>query len=176
MGGMIAQLLASHYPERSLSLTSIMSSSGARNLPRSNRKISLQMMNRPKIAGEQAYIENSVKLYQLIGSPAYMPSDEELRNKARRSYQRSYHPQGYARHIAAIVASGDRVKALAKITTPSLVIHGKADALVPVAAGIDTAERIANAKLELFEGMGHDLPEPLLPQFVELISRHAKSV
>lgn len=175
MGGMIAQLVASDYPGRTLSMTSIMSSSGARNLPRSNRKISRQMARRPRVSGEQAYIENSIRMYQLIGSPAYMPSETELREKAQRSYQRSYHPQGYARHLAAIIASGSRVNALAKISAPALVIHGKSDALVPVEAGIDTANRIANAKLELFDGMGHDLPAPLLPQFVSLITEHAQS-
>ena len=113
-----------------------------------------------------------MRTWRLIGSPAYPPSDEVLRQKIATSYQRSFYPAGHRRQMAAIMASGDRVSVLKKIIAPTLVIHGKADPLVPVAGGIDTARHIRGAELELIEGMGHDLPQPLLPHFVELIGNH----
>jgi pimeloyl-ACP methyl ester carboxylesterase len=63
---------------------------------------------------------------------------------------------------------------LAKIKAPTLVIHGKDDALVPVEGGIDTARQIPGSRLEIFAGMGHDLPKQLLPRFIDLIEEHAR--
>ncbi|MFT4615260.1 MAG: pimeloyl-ACP methyl ester carboxylesterase, partial [Bacteroidia bacterium] len=105
-------------------------------------------------------------------SPGFPPSEKALRDKIARSYERSYHPAGYARQMAAIMASGDRVSDLKKIIAPTLVIHGNADPLVPVEGGIDTARHVANATLEIIEGMGHDLPKELLPRFAQLIGDH----
>ncbi|MFT4823921.1 MAG: pimeloyl-ACP methyl ester carboxylesterase [Halioglobus sp.] len=173
MGGMIAQTVAGHFPKRTLSLTSIMSSSGHRSLPSASVKVTRQVFKRPGAESEAAYIERALKTWKLIGSPDYPVDEEVLRAKMLTSYRRSYYPAGAARHATAIVASGDRVKLLRRIESPTLVIHGKADQLVPVACGIHTAEQIKQSTLELFEGMGHNMPEALLPRFAELISNHA---
>ena len=172
MGGMIAQLVASHYPFRVLSLTSIMSTSGHRSLAGANAKVSMHMVKRPRNADSAALLEYSMATFRLIGSPGFPPTDAELREKITRSYERSYYPAGYARHMAAIMASGDRVSELKKIIAPTLVIHGDADPLVPVEGGVDTARHVASATLEIIEGMGHDLPKELLPRFTQLIGDH----
>lgn len=173
MGGMIAQLVAGHFPYRVLSLTSIMSTSGRKSLPAADPRITLHMVRRPKNPKPEVLQEYAMRTWRLIGSPAYQPSEEELREKLSRSYRRSYYPAGHRRQMAAIMASGDRVSVLKKIIAPTLVIHGKEDPLVPVAGGIDTARHVRGARLELIEGMGHDLPGPLLPGFVDLIGSHA---
>ena len=98
-----------------------------------------------------------------------------MSERLRLTYRRNYCPGGTARQLAAISACGSRVSELKTIIAPTLVIHGKADPLVPVEAGIDTARHIPGAKLELIEGMGHDLPQPLWSQFVELISEHSRN-
>ena len=173
MGGMIAQLVAGHHPERVASLTSIMSTSGCRSLPSPDKKITLHMVRRPKNADPEQLLEHALRTWQLIGCPGFRPSKDALLEKLATSYQRSYYPQGHARQMAAIIASGDRVEVLKRIKAPTLVIHGKDDPLVPVTGGIDTARLVADARLELIDGMGHDLPQALLPYFVELISNHA---
>ncbi|MBT8151532.1 MAG: alpha/beta fold hydrolase, partial [Gammaproteobacteria bacterium] len=174
MGGMIGQLVTALYPQRVQSFTSIMSSSGDRKLPAASAKVSAAMLRRPRL-GEQAYIEHRLKVSELIGSPAFRPHPEELKEKILRSFRRSYYPEGALRQMAAIVESGSRVKLLQSICRPTLVIHGKHDLLVPVEAGIDTARHISGARLKLFDGMGHDLPAPLLPRFTSLISEHASA-
>jgi pimeloyl-ACP methyl ester carboxylesterase len=173
MGGMIAQLLAAHFPFRVQTLTSIMSTSGRKSLPGAKPAVALHMLRRPNSNDASVLQDYSMKTWRLIGSPAYQPSDDELREKLTRSFQRSYYPSGHSRQMAAIIASGDRVAVLKKIVAPTLVIHGRSDPLVPVAGGIDTARLVRGAKLELIDGMGHDLPRPLLPRFVDLISQHA---
>ena len=172
MGGMIAQIIAAHYPHRTLSLTSIMSTSGRCSLPGPSLKILRQMAKRTS-NNEEAYLDNAMLLWALIGSPNYMPAPEELRERIRTSYQRSFYPPGYIRQVAAIAGSGDRVELLKRITAPTLVIHGRADVLVPEKCGIDTAALIPNAQLELIDGMGHDLPQPLLSKFIDLIDSYA---
>lgn len=174
MGGMIAQTVAGQFPKRTLSLTSIMSTSGHRSLPSASLKVTRQVFKRVANEDEEGYVRRSMKTWGLIGSPGYPVSDEALRERILLSYNRSYYPPGASRQATAIVASGDRVSLLKRITVPTLVIHGKDDALVPVECGIHTAKHVKGAKLELVEGMGHNLPEALLPDFAALISNHAR--
>jgi len=176
MGGMISQLVAANYPERCISLTSIMSSSGNPTLPVTSLKVTKLMVNRPKVPDEDAIVTHGIKLWRVIGSPDYPASDEALTTKILRSVRRSLYPLGYRNHMAAILENGDRREQLKKITAPTLVIHGKGDVLVPVDAGIDTAKHIINAELKLIEGMGHDLPVELVPRIVRMIGEHVNSV
>ena len=173
MGGMIGQIVAAKFGERLLSFTSIMSSSGNPRIPLAKPEVVLSMAKR-SLGIEKVSLENTMAFWRKIGSPGYQPSDEVLKAKILNSYHRSNYPQGYARHMAAVLANGSRVKLLKKITTPTLVIHGRDDALVSVEGGIDTARHISGAKLEIFDGMGHDLPAALLPRFTDLIVAHAE--
>jgi pimeloyl-ACP methyl ester carboxylesterase len=177
MGGMIAQLVAADYPQRTLSLTSIMSTTGHKKIPGPRRDVARHMfLSRPKGDSPEALLEHSVKTYRLIESPGYRSSDEELRAKVQASLSRTFYPPGFFRHISAIAANGSRAEVITKITAPTLVIHGAEDPLVPLEGGKDTAERIAGARLEIIEGMGHDLAPGLVPKLADLISGHASSV
>ena len=166
MGGMIAQRLAAHRPERVKSLTLMMTSSGARRLPGPSLKVRGAMISRPKDNRVPSIVEHYVNLYGLIGSPAYPPGKDYLRARFTRSITRSYRPAGTARQMVAIAADGDRTPLLATLRPPTHVIHGAADPLVPVPAGRDLAARIPGATLEVIDGMGHDLPKELWPKFV----------
>jgi len=176
MGGMIAQIVAADYPERSLSLTSIMSTTGRKGLPGPRRDVARHMfLARPKGNSPEALLEHSVKTYRLIESPGYRSSDEDLRTKVQASLTRAFYPPGFFRHMSAIAANGSRADKVTTIKASTLVIHGADDPLVPAEGGIDTAERIPGAKLEIIEGMGHDLAPGLVPKFAELIGAHARS-
>ncbi len=172
MGGMIAQLLAAQHPSRVRTLTLMMTSSGNRRLPGPSMKLQLRLVSRPQGADRESLIQHAMQTWNLIGSPAYPPDQAELRVRMERHHDRSYHPRGIARQTLAIMASPSRVPLLGRIEAPTLVIHGDADPLVPVAAGRELAQRIAGAQLEVVPGMGHDLPAPLLPRFGELILGH----
>ena len=174
MGGMIAQLIAGDHPQRTLSLTSMMSTSGARSLPSASRQVQRLMMRRAG-SGEEEYLRYASRLWQVIGSPMYPPEKQELRERLLASYRRSYYPEGFLRQFAAIVASGDRVDLLRRVQRPTLVIHGSADALVPVEGGIHTAELVPGAQLAVIKGMGHDLPVVLLPRLASLILEHIRN-
>ena len=170
MGGMIAQIIAATYPERVLSLTLIMSSSGNPALPRASDAVLAMLAGpRPDPADEAAIIDRVVIGAELMGSPGY-PVDPAVRRAAAvEDYRRGYYPAGIARHTAAIVASGDRRPLLARITAPTVVIHGTDDPLVPIEAGRDTAANIPGARLIELPGMGHDLPDELVPDVVAAI-------
>jgi pimeloyl-ACP methyl ester carboxylesterase len=114
-----------------------------------------------------------VQVLQTIGSPAYPTPEKQLRRRAARALRRNYCPGGALRQILAVVASGDRTAQLRTITAPTLVIHGAADPFVPLACGADTAEAVPGARLEVIEGMGHDLPSQLLERLIGLIDAHA---
>ncbi len=175
MGGMIAQILAARYPQRILSLTSIMSSSCRRGLPGPDKKIGRLLARRlPDPADTEGIVDHGVGLLRAIGSPAYPTPDKILRRRVARSVRRSWCPGGAVRQAMAIAASGDRCALLRTITAPSLVIHGAADPLVPLACGEDTATRIPGARLEVIEGMGHDLPPQLVERLLALIDAHAR--
>ncbi len=171
MGGMIAQLMAVRHPRAVSALHLIMTSSGARHLPKPTRAARMALLSRPNSASQEAMVAHSVRLFQIIGSPGFPTPAEELAARVRRSLQRSSRPQGAARQLLAIAASGDRSGLLAHITAPTRVVHGADDPLVPVACGHDLAGKIPGAQLEIIQGMGHDLPTLLLPKLADLITR-----
>ncbi len=177
MGGMIAQLVAATYPDRVLSLTSIMSTSGRRELKKPALALQLRMLKRRDPNASRAVkIEEVMRTLNLIGSPIEDPEvASERAALAERAVDRSFYPDGARRQLGAIIASGDRVAALARITAPTLVIHGAADRLVPPDGGEDTARLIPGARFELISGMGHDLPGPLVPRIAGLIAEHARA-
>jgi pimeloyl-ACP methyl ester carboxylesterase len=175
MGGMIAQIVAAKHPERVRSLTLIMTTSGARNLPGPTMKARSVLLSRPTNPRDpQSVLAHSEHILKIIGSPGF-PTDPVLqRERLTRNLKRSYHPQGMARQLLAVVASGDRKSLLDRISAPTLVLHGRADPLVPVASGIDLAARIQGAKLELIDGMGHDLPPGLTKRLTDSIAAHSR--
>lgn len=173
MGGMIAQIVAARYPDRTRSLTSIMSSSGDSSLPQGKPEaVSALLAPRPQADDRAGIIEASVKILRIIGSPGFSTPDAELRAKVERAVDRSYYPPGIGRQMLAILASGSRVELLKQIKAPTLVIHGEDDPLVPLEAGKDTARHVAGAKLKTVPGMGHDLADGLVPILVDAIGRH----
>ena len=171
MGGMIAQRVAIAAPKRVLSLTSIMSSSGARGLPQARPEVLRAMLKRPA-RNPAAALDHFVALFKIIGSPAYPVPEAEMRERISIGIQRSFHPVGTLRQMLAIVADTGRAEALASITSRTLVIHGKADPLVPLGNGEDTARRIPGARLLTIDGMGHDLPPEPVRQIVEALIPH----
>lgn len=158
MGGMIAQRVALAAPQRVVSLTSIMSSSGARGLPSARPKVLRAMFRRPASRQRADIVAHYVKLYKAIGSPGFPIPEPDMVKLILQGVQRNFHPTGTMRQLLAIVADTARAAALARIDRPTLVLHGRADPLVPFPCGEDTARRIAGAKLVGIDGMGHDLP------------------
>jgi proline iminopeptidase len=177
MGGMIAQNLAARYPGKVLSLTSMMSTTGRRGLPGPARKVRNALMRPAARDGDvQGAVQRLMKIFRAIGSPGYPEDEALLRAQCERHVLRAYRPGGMARQLFGIVASGDRTQVIKQISVPTLVLHGAADPLVPLACGKDTAAVIPNARLTIIEGMGHDLPGALLPRLVQEIATHCLSV
>ena len=165
MGGMIAQRVAAMAPQRTASLVSIMSSSGARGLPGPRREVGAMLLRRPMGGSEADLIAHSLRFLKLIGSPAYPQEDAVVAERLRLAMRRAYRPAGMMRQMVAIGADAGREKVLPSIQSPTLVLHGDADALVPMACGQDTARRIPGATFDPIPGMGHDLP----PQVQQLV-------
>lgn len=179
MGGMIAQRLALAAPDRVLSLTSIMSSSGARNLPQARPDVARALMARPRTRNREALLDYYVRFFGLIGSPGFPTPAAETRQRMAVALARASNPAGVQRQMLAIAADITRPLQLPRIKVPTLVIHGRDDPLVPLAGGQDTARRIPGARLEVIDGMGHDLPpgvvQRLLPLLLAHFARHGES-
>jgi pimeloyl-ACP methyl ester carboxylesterase len=158
MGGMIAQRVALAAPQRVHSLTSIMSSSGARGLPQAQPHVVRALMGKPASTSPQDIADHYVRLFQIIGSPGFPVDEKYVRERIAAATQRSFHPAGTQRQMLAIMADSARAVALHALKTPTLVMHGKADPLVPYPNGEDTARRIQGARMVGIDGMGHDLP------------------
>ena len=175
MGGMIAQLVAVEHPDRVLSLTSIMSSTGNPMLPPAKPE-AMAALTAPMApdADLMAILERGAMVSKAIGSPGYPADPERLRANVERDYNRSFHPTGAMRQMAAIVADGDRRARLKAVTAPTLVIHGADDPLVPVEGGRDTAAAISGAAILEVPGMGHDLPLALVDTIADAIAGHAR--
>jgi pimeloyl-ACP methyl ester carboxylesterase len=176
MGGMIAQIVASEHPERTLTLTSIMSSSGNPGLPPSSPEAMAVLTQRAPHPSqdEKGFLDHSVRAARILGSPGFSFDETAQRAQALAEAKRAYDPAGFGRQIAAIVAGGDRRARLNKIAVPTLVLHGAADPLIPLAGGEDTASNIKGAELRVIEGMGHEIPPGLYETVALAIADNAR--
>lgn len=171
MGGMIAQTLAIEHPQRCFSLTSIMSSTGNPDLPPpAPEAFAAFIADRP--ADRAQAIAHYQRGWRVLGGSHYDSLDEGLARFSEQAVDRGFSNEGFARQLLAIRHAPDRRKPLAQVQAPALVLHGGADPLVPLAAGEDTAKALPNAKLRVFPKMGHDLPEPLVPEVAQAIIDH----
>lgn len=173
MGGMVAQMTAIEYPERVRSLVSIMSTTGSRRVGRPSYRTFGVLFGKPP-QGRDSVVGRAVKTFRTIGSPGYPFEEERVRQIAGRSYDRGHHSPGVLRQLHAITASGDRTAALRQLDVPALVVHGKNDPLVNPSGGRATADAIPGARLMMVDGMGHDFPRQLWPDFVEAIAANAE--
>jgi pimeloyl-ACP methyl ester carboxylesterase len=174
MGGMIAQHLAAAHPERVRSLTLVMTTAGARSLPQPGMAVRQAMLRRPAGLDVDSVVAHFERLVGVIGSPGFRPDPERLRQRLRTSIERSFHPAGTARQLMAVMADGDRTPLLPRIAAPTCVIHGEADPLVPVAAGRHLLQHLPpGAQSDFIDGMGHDLPLPLMPRLAADIADNA---
>ncbi|MBO2011620.1 alpha/beta hydrolase [Siccationidurans soli] len=178
MGGMIAQLVATDHPDRVLSLTSLMATDGKPGLPPvAKPEVMAQAPPAPtNPADTAAALAYNFRIRQLLGSPAYPTAEATLRAQVAREVHRAYYPAGYQRQGAAALVESqhDRRTELQALRVPTLVVHGDADPLVPVAAGQDVAVSIPGAEWLLLPGVGHELPSELAPLLAEAIGRVAK--
>ena len=174
MGGMIAQRVALMIPARTLSLTSIMSTSGARGLPPPRPEVLRALLKRPSDHRPVSLVAHYVKLFKVIGSPGFVTPESELTERILRGVERGFYPVGTMRQMLAIMADVTRAAQLNRLRVPTLVVHGKADPLVPYPCGEDTARRIAGAQLFGIEGMGHDLPPGVVTQMLSPLLAHFK--
>jgi len=166
MGGMIAQRLCVTAPERVLSLTSIMSTSGARGLPGPTPAMRRVLMTPPAKSGSQAAHAQGLRFVKALAGPGFVHPPGSQEQLVDDSIKRSNRPMGSYRQMLAAMADKDRWKLLSRITVPTLVIHGTADPLIPYACAQDTAARIPGAKLFGIEGMGHDFPPAAVTQLM----------
>lgn len=165
MGGMIVQTMAIRAPKRVKSMTSIMSGTGNRDVPQSTPEAMAALLSPPGKNRDET-IARSIRVAKVVGSPGFPAEDAEIAARAAEAFERAFYPVGVARQIAAVAAHGSRKPALQQLDVPALVIHGKADPLVRVEAGLDTHESLRNSTLLLIDGMGHDLPRQVWPRIV----------
>jgi pimeloyl-ACP methyl ester carboxylesterase len=159
MGGGIAQLLAIEHPERMLTLTAMMTSSGCPTLPLPKPE-AIAVFTRPESPNREAYINSVIAGWHVMYGSGYPMDEEDARTRAEYYYDRAYYPEGSARQLAATAVMESLKPKLAEVTVPTLVIHGDEDPLFPIECGRDIAVSVPGAKMIVLEGVGHSLPKP----------------
>ena len=174
-GGAIAQILAIAAPEKVATLTCVMATSGRRGLQRPEGAAA-EWLTRPRNPSgtREGAMDEAVETARINGSPGFPRDEAALRREAGEQYDRSFYPDGNGRHLLASIASGDsRVARLVEIVAPTLVIHGRDDPLIPLSGGEDIKNSIPGAELLVIDGMGHDFPEPVIPEIADAIEKNA---
>jgi pimeloyl-ACP methyl ester carboxylesterase len=172
MGGMIAQQATIDHPDRVRSLCSIMSTTGDPSVGRSTPAGTAALL-RPPAANREAAIAGGIAAGRILGSIGFGASEEALRRRAERKYDRAYRPEGTHRQLAAIYAAPDRTEALRRVTVPTVVIHGELDPLIDVSGGRATAAAIPGAEFVVLPGVGHGIPADAIPAMVDAITHTA---
>jgi pimeloyl-ACP methyl ester carboxylesterase len=172
MGGAIAQTLAIEHAPRLRTLTSIMATTGAPGLPPPTPE-AMAVLLKPTPSDRAAYFDSYVQTWKVLRAGSFPLDEARDLTRAAKAFDRGLNPAGVARQLTAILASGSRKAALGAVRVPTLVIHGDADPLVPLACGVDTAESVPGARLQVIEGMGHALPVSMWPQIIDAIAAHA---
>ena len=170
MGGMIVQTMAIEHPHRALSLTSIMSTTGEHEFGQATPEARVALMA-PPVDVRSEYIEQTVRGRRVWSSPRYF-DDQLERARIGRDFDRMFFPDGATRQYLAILGSPSRAEGLRSLTVPTLVIHGRADTLISLSGGERTAELVPGANLFVLNDMGHDLPIPLWPTFIDAMVNH----
>jgi pimeloyl-ACP methyl ester carboxylesterase len=171
MGGMIAQTMAVTRPERVISLTSMMSTTGARTVGFQHPSLLPAFLGRG--VGKEAYVAASVRMSKLIGSPGFPGDEDEVRARAEETYDRGISPEATGRQMLAILTQRNRTRDLSRVTAPTLVVHGLSDRMVHVSGGRATSLAVPRSELLLIDGLGHDIPPPLWPTLVRAVRRNA---
>lgn len=173
MGGAIAQTLAIEHPRRLRTMTSIMATTGAADLPPPTPEATA-LLFKPAPADRAAYFASYRQTMNVLRGGEFALDAARDLERAGQAFVRGLNPAGAARQLMAVLASGSRREALRRVTVPTLVIHGDADPLVPLACGIDTAKTVPGAKMLVIKGMGHALPIAMWPQIVDAIVQHVE--
>ncbi len=171
MGGAIAQTMAIEHPQRLHTLTSIMATSGHLPLPPPTPE-AMQALLTPTPLDYPGYLARYLATWKLLRAGSFPLDEARDEERARAAFERGLNPAGVARQLAAIIASGSRRAALAGVRTPTLVIHGDADPLVPLAHGQDVAAAVPGARIDIVPGMGHALPIAMWPRLIGAIAAH----
>ncbi|MGA7757892.1 MAG: alpha/beta fold hydrolase [Ilumatobacteraceae bacterium] len=166
MGGMIVQTIAIEHPDRVLSLTSIMSTTGHTEVGQPDAESMMALLT-PAPTDRDGAIRQSVETSRVISGDLF--DEEWSRSIATESFDRCFNPAGTAFHLVAIAASGERTEALGSLDVPTLVIHGRQDSLITLSGGEATAAAIPGAELLVFGRMGHDMPALYWPQMADAI-------
>lgn len=171
MGGMIAQVFAARFPERTRTLGILFSSNNRPFLPPPAPRALLALLKGPPPGSpREVIIDNAVRVTNIIGSPRFRATEEQVRAEAAEGYDRSYYPQGVARHFGAILGTGSLRRYNRGIGAPTVVIHGRADKLMRPSGGRAVARAVTGARLFLFDGMGHDLPQQLWDRLIGVLT------
>lgn len=171
MGGMIAQELCLLAPARVRSLVSMSSSAGPRAAPFPEWRVLRRMLRAPDTrSSHQQRLDHFLALFTALGRHQAPAEIERLRHGLDQALRRAYRPQGTLRQLLAIVSDPDRRARLRALRTPTLILHGAADPLVPVAAAQQLAAAIPAAKVQIIDGLGHDLPAWWMPQLVQTLA------
>ncbi len=181
MGGMIGQIMAIERPERVRSLTSIMSHPGDWHSKIVHPKVLSKMLRPPPSAYDDephkhrdAMARRHLDFVRLVSGRGYPFEEERMRQLIQLAYDRGFSARGLMRQFAAIATAPNREPALRRLRVPTLVMHGTEDPLVPMIGGKKTARAVPGARLRLYRGMGHHVPQALRRDFVSEIVEHTR--
>lgn len=172
MGGFIAQIMASAYPLRALSLTAIMSTSGNRALPKPSLKVMRLLIKKTPNpnADLEGYLQHRIEYTRAIGSQSYPTSDTEVRKRIKQDLTHAgYNPGAGRRQLAAMIQAGDIRHLLHTISCPTLILHGECDPLVPLACGLDIHKNIQHSTMRIIKDMGHSLHPHFFDELIDEI-------
>jgi len=163
LGGMVGQEMSLQFPQRVISLSSIMSSGFTEDpdYPVASwfKPEAVKLLIRFGLfATEENTVKMMVGIYKLLKGD----TDIDVKHIARATLKELRERNGFNHQLAdqqtaAIHTSGSRYARLPLMTVPTLVVHGEKDPLVNILSAKKYAALIPKAKTLWIAGMGHGL-------------------
>ena len=164
MGGMISQRMVADNKDRFKSLVLIASMARTPDLQTAPRGELRELIEERSFKNQttEEKVDRSVKIFKILASPNYEFDENNFREEVIKNINRSDNESGFSRQLIAILADKDRYKEVEGITTPTLVIHGKLDPLIPYEEGKKTAELMPNSTFLSVDFMAHLIDKPVI--------------
>ncbi|GHH29057.1 alpha/beta fold hydrolase [Lentzea cavernae] len=167
MSGAIALALGVEHADRVASLTFVATTTGDPDLPQMT-----EAFLEASAVESSSDVESIVSVLRAYAGSSPYFDEEHVRRLAVQDVARTVNLESAMTNHFRIEFDAPRDGGFGDVVAPTLVVHGSLDPVFPLAHGEALRDAVPGASLLVLDSVGHDLPRPVWPEFVDALVRH----